>query len=321
MFLRRCAPFRQILPRMSGPAPTPSQCGLYLRLQTAPASTDTQNFDIANNPMYTKYADKLKHLKESNPALYEEKLNQLLKPKSGQSQAPTEVTPAVSLEYVAPPSDTGKQTDTTWTNVKQGSDSSGKQAHADQNKTLDNILKLDLLKDKTAEEIGLIWKQFHVDKPFVFAVIPAEEYAQIRTRAKEYPTFVYPLPKGDGYEMFLKQFSAHSFYFTQLLAYQTHKENAPICLTLDHYTELAEEKGIVLMRGEANKDVLSPEEAQVLSLQVPIFYGRKSTQRFDLVRKFNCQPDQFDFRDLIIEFQACNTGAVGGQVASETSRS
>jgi ATP synthase F1 complex assembly factor 1 len=36
---------------------------------------------------------------------------------------------------------------------------------------------------------------------------------------------------------------------------QAHKENAPECLTVTHYTDL-KEKGLVLMRGEYNKDVL-----------------------------------------------------------------
>jgi ATP synthase F1 complex assembly factor 1 len=36
---------------------------------------------------------------------------------------------------------------------------------------------------------------------------------------------------------------------------QAHKENAPECLTMTHYIDL-KEKGLVLMRGEYNKDVL-----------------------------------------------------------------
>jgi ATP synthase F1 complex assembly factor 1 len=36
---------------------------------------------------------------------------------------------------------------------------------------------------------------------------------------------------------------------------QAHKENAPECLTMTHYIDL-KEKGLVLMRGEYDKDVL-----------------------------------------------------------------
>jgi ATP synthase F1 complex assembly factor 1 len=36
---------------------------------------------------------------------------------------------------------------------------------------------------------------------------------------------------------------------------QAHKENAPECLTMTHYVDL-KDKGLVLMRGEYNKDIL-----------------------------------------------------------------
>ena len=37
---------------------------------------------------------------------------------------------------------------------------------------------------------------------------------------------------------------------------QAHKENAPECLSLTHFTELLDDKGIVLMAGEYDKDSL-----------------------------------------------------------------
>ena len=37
---------------------------------------------------------------------------------------------------------------------------------------------------------------------------------------------------------------------------KAHKENAPECLGMVHYTELMEDKGIVLMVGEYDKDTL-----------------------------------------------------------------
>jgi hypothetical protein len=46
---------------------------------------------------------------------------------------------------------------------------------------------------------------------------------------------------------------------------QTHKENAPECLTMTHYVDL-KEKGLVLMRGEYNKDVLVSMPAIGVSL-------------------------------------------------------
>lgn len=56
--------------------------------------------------------------------------------------------------------------------------------------------------------------------------------------------------------MFLVQYSTGSFYFTPLIKYQKFKENAPVCLSLIHYTELRENKDLILMRGEWDKDAI-----------------------------------------------------------------
>ena len=45
-------------------------------------------------------------------------------------------------------------------------------------------------------------------------------------------------------------------HFTSLINYQAFHENAPECLTMIHYVDLAETKGVVLMVGEYNNDVL-----------------------------------------------------------------
>ena len=52
------------------------------------------------------------------------------------------------------------------------------------------------------------------------------------------------------------QFLGQEAHFTSLINYQAHKENAPECLNMMHYTELAESKGVVLMVGEYDKDIL-----------------------------------------------------------------
>ena len=52
------------------------------------------------------------------------------------------------------------------------------------------------------------------------------------------------------------QFLGKEAHFTSLINYQAHKENAPECLNMMHYTELADTKGIVLMVGEYDKDNL-----------------------------------------------------------------
>jgi ATP synthase F1 complex assembly factor 1 len=51
---------------------------------------------------------------------------------------------------------------------------------------------------------------------------------------------------------------------------QAHKENAPECLTMTHYIDLRE-KGLVLMHGEYNKDVLVSMPAIGINVQFKNF--------------------------------------------------
>ena len=81
-------------------------------------------------------------------------------------------------------------------------------------------------------------------------------YRDIQERFEEFNTFLFPLPRDQGYEFFVVQFLGKEVHFTSLINYQAHKENAPECLNMIHYTELAQTKGIVLMVGEYDKDNL-----------------------------------------------------------------
>ena len=115
---------------------------------------------------------------------------------------------------------------------------------------------MDLLKDKSAEEISEIWRKYHADKDCVSAVIPAEMYAQMRERFITHKTFLFPLPRKQGYEFFVVQFDGNEAHFCSLINYQAFGANAPECLTLVHYTEMADDKQIVLMVGEYDTNML-----------------------------------------------------------------
>ncbi len=109
-----------------------------------------------------------------------------------------------------------------------------------------------------------------------------------------------------------------------------HAENAPVSLTLTHFTEFQESKGnsllysvcvcnvvsgIVLMLGELEANNLvrifslshydcflclqSVLEAQYLANQVQLFYASDDVERYALVRQFNHDPQNFDYQKLI----------------------
>lgn len=137
-------------------------------------------------------------------------------------------------------------------------------------------MKVELLKDKDAGEIAELWHAHHQTKDCVAAVIPAEMYKQMKKRFEQFNTvheqyfeklwvgslfwvsfqFLFPLPRKQGYEFIVVAFSGNEAHFTTLINYQAFTENAPECLTMVHYTDLMESKGIVLMVGEFDKNVL-----------------------------------------------------------------
>ena len=68
--------------------------------------------------------------------------------------------------------------------------------------------------------------------------------------------FLFPLPRGKGYEFIVVQFDGKEAHFTSLKNFKAHRENSPVCMSLIYFTELLEEKEIVLMLGEYDTDFL-----------------------------------------------------------------
>lgn len=87
-------------------------------------------------------------------------------------------------------------------------------------KKLDDILKIELVEDKNASEIQSIWEEYHKNKEVISATIPRDLYTVQQENMKQYPTFLFPLPRSEGYEFIMCQSYGHSVHFTPLLAYQ-----------------------------------------------------------------------------------------------------
>lgn len=121
---------------------------------------------------------------------------------------------------------------------------------------LNILMKVDLIVDKSSDEITKIWVEHHKTKDCISAVMPSPSFLQLHTKSLHCPMFVYPLPREEGYEMWFSQFSGQRCYFTSLVNYQKFQDNAPISFTITHYTEFMESKGIVLVHGEVDTTVL-----------------------------------------------------------------
>jgi ATP synthase mitochondrial F1 complex assembly factor 1 len=87
-------------------------------------------------------------------------------------------------------------------------------------KQLKDIMKTELLEGKSAEEIKQIWLQYHQKKDVIAAVIPTQIFNTLIENAKKFPIFIFPVPRSQGYEFIMFQFSANTVHFTPLLCYQ-----------------------------------------------------------------------------------------------------
>ncbi|GBF97933.1 ATP synthase F1 complex assembly factor [Raphidocelis subcapitata] len=161
---------------------------------------------------------------------------------------------------------------------------------------LEEVMHLEQLQDKSAEEIEQIWLEFHKDpkQRRVADVMSAEEWKHVQARARASPMFALPLSKPGG-------------YVTLLLNWQ-----APLALL----TSLAESKGVVLLRGDIMNDlVISLAEGRTLLQLVRAFYLDPSAHR--LVYQFNHEPEEFSFDALLAELGHAPVGAAQGQPGAE----
>lgn len=169
----------------------------------------------------------------------------------------------------------------------------------DAKRSLDNIVKLDLLKDKSTEEIIDIWRDYHSKKDCIFATIPTDKYDIMHANIRLYPNFVLPLPRDSGgYEFFVLEFQEHCCYFTPLAAYHAHSDMAPVCLSIYHYPELRA-KNIVLMRGEFDTNRLNIIECQCLANQLQYYYTSDDPTVKLSLHLFNKDSKNFDHMRLI----------------------
>lgn len=231
------------------------------------------------NPYFDKYADKIAKLQQTSPEEFLERVDKVANPiKEGKSQARSY---SELLNPKAPK----------------------EQVEAEiPYKKLSDIMKIELIEDKTAEEISKIWVEYHKTKDVLAATLTVEQFNNLMEKAKNHPLFILPLPRSEGFEFILLQFASNTVHFTPLLAYQVHGENAPECLTIVHYTEMRD-KGIVLMRGEYDTNVLNAQEAQCLVNELQMFYCIHDEDKLKLLETFTKKPDEFKHMDLIKEVE------------------
>jgi ATP synthase F1 complex assembly factor 1 len=234
--------------------------------------------NILDNPYFDKYADKLAKVKKSSPEEFLSKLQQQEEKNKIQQEKERNYTELM--------------------NPKQPIDAKSELPF----KKLEDIMKIELLNGKSVEEITKIWLEYHKSKDVIAAVVPIGTYNTMVDVAKKFPIFIFPIPRSQGFEFIMFQFAANTIHFTPLLCYQVHKENAPECLNIVHYTEFIDQ-GIVLMRGEYDTKVLTAQEAQCLANQLQLYYTQNNEAKLKLLESFTKTPEKFKHIDVIKELE------------------
>lgn len=239
--------------------------------------------ELQKNPYYDRYAKKIAKLQQTSPEEFLQRVEQQEARQKKEKQAPklyqTEAKPIL---------EPGMQVQET---------------------QLNSIMKVDMIKDKTKEEIIEIWKEYHKQKDCICGTMTPEQYDTMFARGKQYSTFLLPLPRDHSYEFIMCQFYGSEIHMTPLLWYQTHKENALECLTMIHYTELRDDKGIILMRGEFDTKLLQVHEAQCLANELQLYYCNDNEHRLQLLETFTHKPNEFKHMDLIAQLETISLEA------------
>ncbi|NXO26415.1 ATPF1 factor, partial [Cisticola juncidis] len=253
---------------------------------------------LEENPFYGKYRHKIQELRRSSPEVFEsrmEKRNEVKKQPVGHSK---------QGEFIRCMEEKARQIFF----VNHIHESKTSKGGFTKDKTLDSILNVEMVKEKSSEEITQIWNQYFSAKDTVYAVIPADKFDLMWKRAQKCPSFLYALPRKEGYEFFVGQWSGTELHFTSLINVQTQGETAPSQLVLYHYPDLQKEKGIVLMTAERDSKFLVVHDAQCLASQVQLFYATDRSETYGLVETFNHRPSEFKYMSVIAELEQSGLG-------------
>lgn len=258
--------------------------------------------DLQANPFYDKYQSQIQQLRSTKPDEYEARMTK----KEEVKRQPLGCSN--QGEFVKHMEEKSKQL---------GERASGKRNGFAEDKTLQSIINLSMVKDKNPDEIAQIWNMYFASKNTISAVVPGATFELMRSRSQKCPTFLYALPRETGYEFFVGQWSATELHFSSLINVQSLGENSPSQLVIYHYPDLQKEKGIVLLTAEIDTTFLSAQDAQCLANEAQLFYATDCQRIINLVEAFNHKPSDFKHMSVIAEIEQ---HGIGGQLMRDGSK-
>jgi hypothetical protein len=170
-------------------------------------------------------------------------------------------------------------------------------------KRLDDIVKKELLVNKSATEISDLWYTYHEGKENVHGIILDGQLAQpLLERAATSPFFIQPIFREDGYFMLVSQFMEPShFIMAYLQDYKMDPAGAQPLLTFSVFDDFAKDTGknLTLVRADIlNRGINDDEGLRVVKAMLDHY---SKDDEYVLVKAFNSKPDTFDSDDFIAQ--------------------
>ncbi|XP_074269878.1 uncharacterized protein LOC141592890 [Silene latifolia] len=165
-------------------------------------------------------------------------------------------------------------------------------------KPLNSIMDFQRAMTKSPEELTSAWDDYHLGRGHIGATMKTKLYRLFEQRAADCQYFVIPLWRGSGYTTMFSQVKNPHIIFTGLEDYKARGTQASPYFKVTHYTEFAQSKDLVLVRGDVVfTSKLTDDEAKWLMETIQSFY--LNDVRYKLVEQFNKQTQDFDFKDVL----------------------
>jgi len=165
-------------------------------------------------------------------------------------------------------------------------------------RNLNDIVKKELLENKSSSEIADIWYTYHETKDHVHGLVLAGDQGKsVLSRAAQCPFFLQPIFRGEGFFHLLSQFQDQHFLFAYLADYQMDPARAQPLLTCSVFNDFND---ITLVRADVVNHGIDDEEGRkVVSFLLDSY---ANDEEFKTVENFNKAPEKFDI-DFYVEKQ------------------
>lgn len=182
---------------------------------------------------------------------------------------------------------------------------------------LSDIIKLDLIRDKTSAEISDVWMTYHEEKDKVHGLILNKAKGKsILSRAAQCPFFIHPVFREEGHFMIISQFQTPNYFLLALLEdYKMDPARAQPLMTVSVFDDMAEEKDLALVRCDIiNRGIEDHEGYNICKYLLEDYVNEEG---FMGIHMFNKKPDAFDVEEFVKEKERRSKGVNGGDDAED----